>query len=351
MHGLPLLRWSGSCRRSEFWKNPVTAQHFSVKTTSCFTCHFTNQGFNTGTGTCLNCHTLPTKPITVHPEMKPEESKKLKTPGLAKETIQMDHQSMLKRKVNCITCHADVARENSTVTKRDCQHCHDRPDYFKEWQWPLSLDLVEHYHDVHVPEERTKCMDCHSEIHHRLVRGSDIHGKPNFLASVMADCATCHPNQHAAQIDLLSGVGGVGVPKGDPNLMFGMRTNCLGCHTNHVATKNGGVAVRGAVSGCITCHGERMPTFKQWKQALELSLSDASEAYEQARKALDSAKNIPPEVRTNLTSLLAAQADLQLIKTGAGVHNVMYSLDLLDSVTKRCQQVMTTLAKESNRKP
>jgi len=168
----------------------------------------------------------------------------------------------------------------------------------------------------------------------------------------MASCAPCHPNQHAAQIELLSGMGGVGVPKGDPNLMFGLRTNCLGCHTKLAGTKHGDVSLRGTVSGCITCHGDRhADTFKQWKQGLELSLTDADEAYEKASKALDKAKNITQEVRTKVTTLLAgAQADLQLVKTGNGMHNVMYSMDLLDSVTRRCQQVMTLLAKESSRK-
>jgi nitrate/TMAO reductase-like tetraheme cytochrome c subunit len=334
-------------------RNPVPAHHFSVKTTTCFTCHFTNEDFNTGTGSCLKCHTLPTKPITVHQKMNPEDSARLKTPELAKQTIQVDHQAMLKRNVNCVACHADVARENSTVTKRDCQHCHDRPEYFEKWQSPVSLDLAKHYHAVHVPEERAKCMDCHSEIHHQLVRGSDVHGQPAFLTSVMGNCASCHPNQHATQIELLSGRGGVGVPKGDPNLMFGSRTNCLGCHTTQGVTKHGNVVESGAVSGCITCHGDRHAnTFKQWKLGLESSLTDASEAYEKASKALDKAKDITPEVRARVTTLLAgARADLELIKNGNGVHNVTYSMDLLDSVTQRCQQVMTTLAKESRRQP
>jgi nitrate/TMAO reductase-like tetraheme cytochrome c subunit len=327
--------------------------HFSVKMTACFTCHFTNEDFNTGTGSCLKCHTLPTKPILVHPEVSAKDAAKVKTPELAKEPVKMDHQAMLKRKVDCIACHADVARENSTVTKRDCAHCHDRPEYFEAWQQPVSLDLAKRYHALHVPEQRAKCMDCHSQIHHQLVHGSDAQGQPIFLSSVMADCAACHPNQHAAQIELLSGLGGVGVPKGDPNLMFGLRTNCLGCHTSHVTTKRGDVAARATVSGCIACHGDRHgDTFKKWKQGLELSLADADEAYDKASKALGKAKELAPETRVKVTALLAgAEADLRLVKSGNGLHNVMYSMDLLDSVTRRCQQATSTLAKEKNRKP
>jgi nitrate/TMAO reductase-like tetraheme cytochrome c subunit len=332
--------------------NQASTHHFSVKTTTCFTCHFTNEEFNSGTGTCLNCHTLPTKPIVVHPELKPADSAKLKTPELAKQTIQMDHQAMLKRNVNCIACHADVARENSTVTKRDCQHCHDRPEYFAKWQQPASLDLAKYYHALHVPEQRAKCMDCHTEIHHQLVHGSNGNGPPAFLSAVMTDCAACHPNQHAAQIELLSGMGGVGVAKGDPNMMFGLRTNCLGCHTQQATTKHGAAVLKGAVEGCVACHGDRhRDTFKKWKQGLELSLADADEAFQKATKALEKAKEISPEARSKVTTLLAgARADLQLVKNGNGVHNVMYAMELLDSITRRCQQAMSNLAKEGKRK-
>jgi len=333
----------------------TSAHHFSVKKSSCYTCHFSNQSFNTGTGTCLLCHTLPTREIMVHKELTAKESTQLNTPELSKKSIRMDHRTILERKVACISCHADVAMENSLVTRRDCERCHDQPEYFKNWEQPITLDRVTEYHALHVPEQRAKCLDCHSEIHHQLVPMGALGAKnePGFLSSVIANCANCHPNQHLEQLELLSGVGGVGVPKSDPNLMFGSRTNCLGCHTDHTVGSRGGEVVRGNVNGCIACHGDRYKdTFKKWQQGLELSLTDAGEAYEKASKALDKAKDITPEGRTKVTTLLAgARADLQLVKTGNGVHNVMYSMELLDSVTRRCQQVMTALAKESRRKP
>jgi hypothetical protein len=47
--------------------SPPPAHHFSVNTTSCYTCHFNNEGFNTGTNTCLMCHKqLPMGEIIVH---------------------------------------------------------------------------------------------------------------------------------------------------------------------------------------------------------------------------------------------------------------------------------------------
>ena len=98
---------------------------------------------------------------------------------------------------------------------------------------------------MHVPEQRAKCLDCHSEIHHRLVRGEfsavpsqglskeaaekkDRETKEKALQAmtqtlrrtVMANCARCHPDHHTDQIKLLTGVGGKGVSQGKPNEML-----------------------------------------------------------------------------------------------------------------------------------
>jgi nitrate/TMAO reductase-like tetraheme cytochrome c subunit len=100
-----------------------SAHHFSATTTSCYTCHFNNEGFNTGTNRCLSCHTLPTQQITIHPEMSPEDLARLNTSELTKAPVKMDHQTILERKVDCIACHADVASEDSLVTRRDCERC------------------------------------------------------------------------------------------------------------------------------------------------------------------------------------------------------------------------------------
>ena len=66
-------------------------------------------------------------------------------------------------------------------------------------------------------------------------RASDLDSRPGlrFWRSVI--------EEHAAQIELLSGVGGKGVAKGDPNLMFGSRTNCFGCHVKEATTAHGGM--------------------------------------------------------------------------------------------------------------
>jgi len=322
------------------------AHHFSVNTTACYTCHFNNEGFNTGTNTCLMCHKqLPAGEIIVHKELTPSEGQKLQSPELTAKTVKMNHQAILERKVNCASCHADVAIEDSQVTKRDCQRCHDLPRFFDDWKEPFTLDLVAHYHKVHVPQQRAKCLDCHSVIHHQLIREQPGQ-HPGFLSSVISNCAHCHPNHHRQQLDLLSGVGGTGVTKSAPNMMFGSRTNCLGCHTQMTADAHSGDVLQATLTGCIACHGDRhTETFEKWKQGLELVQTDAEQAYAKAQKMLDESKDVPAETRRKAEELLsAAKADLQLVQRGNGLHNVTYAMEVLDSVTQRAGQVEALLA-------
>jgi nitrate/TMAO reductase-like tetraheme cytochrome c subunit len=310
--------------------------HFQVATTTCFTCHFNNEGFNTGTSTCMTCHTPPQQEITVHAKMLTQDggdaSADAKPPGT--ELVKMNHADILSKKIACISCHADAIQEDAIVTRRDCERCHDQPRFFADWKEPFTVDLVKHYHSVHVERQKAKCQDCHSEIQHRLVRGNG-----EFLTSALADCARCHPNHHTAQVDLLMGRGGTTVPTSTPNLMFGSRTNCTGCHTQVGGEVHQG-ATKATIEACVTCHGDRhKDTFEQWKQAMEFTLGDAEEARQALQTALDQAKNIPEDVRAQIEKLKAeADADLKLVKTGNGLHNVTYAMELLDAVASKYRE-------------
>ena len=257
----------------------------------------------------------------------------------------MNHQSILERKVSCVACHADVAREDSQVTRRDCEHCHNQSRFFVDWKEPFTLELVTRYHDVHIRDQRAKCLDCHTEIHHELARDEEI-SEGAFISSTMSNCTQCHPNQHAAQVNLLRGVGGVGVPHSDPNLMFGSRTNCYGCHTEQVANGHGDGVLKATEDACIACHGDRHgDTCEKWKLGLEFSMTDADEAYQNAEKMLTEATAASQAARDEATALLeSAKKDLQLVKRGNGLHNVTYTIELLDSVTSRCQQAIAVLS-------
>jgi len=319
--------------------------HFQVHTTTCFTCHFNNEGFNTGTNTCLMCHSPPQGEITVHKELTAAASQKLQAPELAAKPVKMNHADILAQKVDCIACHADVARDDSTVTRRDCERCHDQPRFFEDWKEPFTLELVTSYHKTHVKQQRAKCLDCHTEIKHRLIHEDGQSPDKAFLTTVLSDCTHCHFNPHTDQVKLLLGQGGVGVPKSEPNPMFGARTNCFGCHTETASGVEGQRVMKGTQKTCIACHGERYgDMFEQWKTGVGLSLSDAEAAYQNARKALAENTTASPEARKKAAELMAvAESDLRIVKHGNGIHNVTYAMELLDSVTAHCQKAIDAL--------
>lgn len=318
--------------------------HFSVQTSSCYTCHFKNESFNTGTAACMVCHEPPQKTITIHGDVGEEVHERLNSPALAKAAIRMDHSDIVARNVDCRSCHADVIVGDSAVSRRDCERCHDRADYFADWKPPLTTELVTKFHAVHVPQQRAKCLDCHTQVQHQLAgKGTEVAGA-EFLNSPMSDCTHCHTDQHRNVVSLLEGKGGHSVTSSDPNMMFGSRTNCFGCHTeaDRIAGSDVMVATQKA---CVTCHGESYgKTFAQWKEMLDLSLQEAQTAYTRARAALAAAKAATPETRTRIQGVLAgASADLELVLHGNGVHNVTYALMLLDAVQARCNEAAAEL--------
>jgi hypothetical protein len=314
--------------------------HFHVSTTTCFTCHFNNEAFNTGTSECLSCHSPPQQEITVHAEVRGEGGEKL-----GAKLVKMNHAEILAKKVDCVACHADAIRDDATVSRRDCERCHDQPRFFEDYAEPFSLDLVNRYHEVHIERQKAKCVDCHSEIQHRLIPDNGEQSNADFLTSSLANCAQCHPNHHAAQVDLLMGRGGLTVPKSEPNLMFGSRTNCSGCHTQHGKDPHGNSVTKATEAACFACHGDRhKDTFEKWKLGLELVMEDAVAACAAARKKIEETTDAKPEALAQAKKLLEeAEADLQLVRTGNGLHNITYAMELLDAVTTRANQASAAL--------
>ncbi len=315
-------------------------EHFRVQQSSCFTCHFNNQGFNVGTAECMKCHTPPRTEIAIHEQLDESLREKLGGSKLGQEQVKMDHSDIIARKIDCRSCHADVILGDSIVSRRDCERCHDQATFYADWKSPLSTTEVTRYHELHVPQQRAKCLDCHTQIRHKLEPDGGALGNGGFLLSSMTECAHCHPNHHEDQVKLLLGRGGESVPKSDPNVMFGARTNCYGCHTEHQAV-NGQQVLAATVSACVACHGEEyVQTFEQWKEILETTLKDTEDAFANVNSALDAAKTMTAEQRAEALKLLgSAERDLDLIRRGKGVHNITYALQILDAVTSRCSEV------------
>lgn len=309
-------------------------RHISVNQTTCFTCHFNNEGFNTGTGECLKCHEAPTRAIVVHAAttLEPDE----------KPTL-MDHRDIVSRKINCASCHFDVVQPGIGVTARECQNCHDQDRFLEGFDARTTAD-VERYHEVHIGHRRARCEDCHRGNEHRLLDPLRIEPGPSFLRPVLSDCQHCHPGHHAEQVELLAGVGGAGVDRPMPNAMFGSRINCRACHTEPGSDFKGDPLIKATQEACIACHsGEYGKMFEQWTSEIETYLSEAEALLANAeRRAAELEKAGRPLTRDSQVMLDQARENIRLVKAGRGIHNRHFALQLLDVARRR----LTTLLGE-----
>ncbi len=320
--------------------NPTTSQHFSVDRETCFVCHFTNQEFNRETGTCLRCHEPPARKIAVH-SAPPGEAQ-----TVAAAATLMDHQDIVKRGIDCASCHFDVIQGTSQVTKRACASCHDQERFTANFDQRDTV-VVEEYHRVHVAAQRARCPDCHQTIEHRLIDPQRVAMDSGFLQPVLQDCKHCHPNHHSEQVELLMGVGGRGIDRAMPNAMFGSRVNCRACHTQAGADFKGEPLIQATRETCLKCHGEDYrKLFDQWMSEIKSSVKelDASVQRVEAReKELRAAGHpLSPNV---LQKIEDAKANLHFVKSGDGIHNKNYALQLIDISQRDLDGVLAKMAR------
>lgn len=322
--------------------NEAGNSHFAVNQTACFTCHFTNQAFNRDTGECLKCHEPPSRMIAVHgPTLG--ASGMPTTAGAS--TGMMDHRDIVAKGIDCASCHLDVIQGASTVSTRECKHCHDQARFTKDFE-DRNTDTVEEYHRTHVAAQSAQCGDCHRLITHQLIDPVMVASSAAFLEPVLNDCQHCHPNHHLEQVELLKGTGGRGVDTPMPNAMFGSRINCEGCHTKSGSDFKGDPLVEATESVCVKCHSaDYRDLFHQWLDEIKTYTDETEESLgrvEQRMAALTEAGQTLP--RSIYDAVADAKFNLHLVKTGNGVHNKQYAMQLLDLSLRHLDQAMIQMS-------
>lgn len=301
--------------------------HIAVDHTVCFTCHFTHEEFNRDTGECLRCHEPPTRSVSVHNA----------GPGAPKTAnVLMDHQDIVKRNVNCASCHADVLRGDATVAERECIHCHDQKVFLAEFA-TRTTETVRKYHEAHIKNQRAHCFDCHRAVQHGLVKEAPADAaQQGFLEPVLNNCQHCHPNHHSEQVSLLTGTGGVGIDAATPNAMVGSRLNCRACHTVSGGDQKGDDLVRATREGCVACHSDDyLKLFDQWKHEILTYQQEAEAMLTRVSAALDARKKSGGAISADTEKLLAGvRHNIELVKNGGGLHNRQFALRLLDAARR-----------------
>ncbi len=306
--------------------NSTLKTHIAADRNVCYTCHFTNEEFNRNTSECLRCHEPPRRTVSIHTAT-----------SQGSQPVLMDHEDIVRRGVDCASCHLDVVRGEAVVSERECTHCHDQSRFLEEFA-TRTTETVRKYHEVHIAEQRAHCFDCHRAIQHGLVDpGAPIATGSGFLEPVLNDCQHCHPNHHSEQVALLTGAGSIGIANPTPNAMIGSRLNCRACHTQPGDDAKGDALIRATRETCTACHSdEYMQMFDSWKHEIEVYVGEVSgllARIDERVAALTAAgQTLPPR---SAQLLAAARANLHLVRAGGGLHNRAYALQLLDTARQQ----------------
>ena len=277
----------------------VQGEHIVVTETTCFLCHFKKspqipQDEYKKVSNCKTCH----------------QWEKFTKEQMA--SMRFDHTEVVKKGMNCLSCHSDVVVGDGYVPKENCYSCH-----FDNYRLSKYND-TRLIHSMHVTKHKVECTRCHLQIQHKVTRLDP-------LSSL--NCTSCHSNMHQSQLILFTGKKIDGV-KSEPNPMYLKGLHCSSCHIFHKKLfKNANVKYANKKS-CERCHG------KGYAKLLSVWQDISNQGLAKLRKDIVRAESeiIKTKYRANEIvkgNLSEAKKIAQLIETGKAVHNIKYSDDLI----------------------
>lgn len=318
-HGIPFnhtphlenLRRGKKLRCTSCHSQIVQGSHMTVTPSTCFLCHFKEGRFNEGIGACTRCHQIP------------EEEFQL-AGGLT-----FSHELAFERGVDCAFCHSDLIRGDGSVPPERCGVCHNRKDQLERREDHQFI------HDKHVTEHKVDCLDCHLEIHHSLDQQKTEHAASN--------CASCHPDHHREQVNLIEGIGGkTTTPHG--GAMSAVRVDCRACHRMQEVSATGSVLWKASVLTCAECHDDGIiDRVKLYHNDMQTALSDLQAEVGRLREALrdgDLAEDRLADATSRLDDL---DDDLEFLSVGKGIHNVHYASSLTAAVLEQLRSLCAEL--------
>lgn len=134
-----------------------------------------------------------------------------------------------------------------------------------------------------------------------------------------------------------------------PSAMFRAQVSCTGCHT-HVTPEGEIMAEQekkeASRQSCVKCHGEGYDLmFDNWLSGQKKTVNDFSQFMKNAKadfRTIGGSKKKRTAVQTVLTDL---QDDFTLIKEGHMVHNIQYSINLLNKGADKFENAMKDIKK------
>jgi len=269
----------------------VQGSHITVTATTCTLCHFKDQVAGEGTAECTLCHRVPQDVVDA-------------------EGLRFDHSEVSRFGMNCLSCHQPPPADAGGVPRERCLTCHNDAERLERYG---EGDFL---HQTHVTDHKIECTNCHLEIDH---------SRSPHLEAARTECSACHGGRHAPQRDLYAGIGGKGVEP-MPDVMFRAGVRCEGCHVDH----GFGDETAGADEvACMSCHGpDYLGIYQGWKRVLGERVTAVERLATRTARAV-SGPSQPLEL---------AQANIDLVSGGGGIHNVPYSLALLATAHRQLNE-------------
>jgi len=287
----------------------VQRVHMTVTNNTCFLCHFKEVEGEKPLGGCPSCHGVPTSVVEY-------------------QGITFDHKESVKLGIDCMKCHLDVVQGEGGVSKERCFSCHTEPERLDKYQDVFLM------HMYHVASHKVDCLRCHEEINHKMVA---------MAKSIEVDCSSCHPGHHAAQKELFIGTGGKGTEQ-MPDPMFLMRVSCTGCHISHKGDEFKGKTAFASPAACISCHGaDYGQILEEWERVIGEALSQILPALNRAESELKITTKRGEAYLKGKRLLEEAKDNIELVKEGKGVHNIKYSIHLLEVANQKLKEGMKAL--------
>jgi hypothetical protein len=272
---------------------------------TCFLCHFKGVKIGESLSGCPSCHPPPESTIEF-------------------EGVSFNHNEVVERKIRCTKCHIQVVKGGGEVPLERCLICHGETERIDRY------DDTELIHSEHVYEHKVDCEECHNAIQHGLVK---------MASSLEVECSSCHPDHHSEVKELYMGVGGREIPA-NPSSMFTTRVGCNGCHLIHKEIEGFGSIKTAGEASCIHCHGTKFHgMLENWKKEISVSQNTLSTILERTEKIVASRKK-SSGYSDALRSLETARHNLRIIEMGGGVHNVGYSIELLENAYGSIQKAL-----------
>ena len=283
----------------------VQGEHMTVTQSTCFLCHFKRVPGEKTLDDCNMCHGAPLSPVQYL-------------------GVKFDHSEALKRGVECRKCHMNVIQGNGEVSKDRCFSCHTEQEKLEKFNDALLM------HDNHVTKHKVDCLRCHNEIRHETKA---------MAQSVEMECVSCHPDQHSAQKELYSGIGGHGVEY-MPDPMFLTKVSCTSCHISHQGNPYQGKTAYPSPAACLSCHGTQYGAIlEQWKSQMRNMLEVILPSLEKSKAELKKSPDHSPDKKAR-GLIEEAENNVNLVRYGKGVHNIKYSVSLLTVANEKLKEAM-----------